>query len=556
MLKAAMLAVALLTGAVRDMHGIPVGGATITGLDRTGAPLGHATTDADGTFALDTPATPVSVRVECAYCRTLTLAVASGEPIVAIVQRYDALLANGPTEWDLAALPYTRLENALALRPFEVLRTPVNSQPFFGPSIADRGLAFNALVLDGDAPTYAVGFGELGGLSTTPAHAGTLVNFLDSSEAYRYGAYASGGVIQLTRNPALVEQAAAGDVNLLRFSAGDANIGLTAASESDDLVQRERVAAGAQAGVLGGSLSAQFTASRSDSAALGNPRVSLDTASVAFARTFGGYEFRFSAADGFGTVASGPIFAVWNDVALHAAVERRTGAFAIEAGTNYVNDSYTIAPNLSYASDTTYLQATLLGPTSVRAGIAQTIYLGEAASSKSATLPSLLVTQSLGRFALTAGISQSLPQVNLYGAPVVASLEELHLDYGDGNRLRADVQTYRQVFAPGMLAGSGAAITYQLTPQMSVRAWSLRLFGDQNAYDAQAYISGDSLWTTYQNGGFRLDAIYRRTAALYGNQRAVDGDIYFPVARNLSIGLRSELQPQGRRSALVLTLSP
>jgi len=558
------LASSLLTGIVRDTHGTPIAGATVTALDRSGT---IATTDSDGTFALEGPQRPERVRITCRFCRTATVAVDPSEPVVAILQRYDALTSDGPSAADLMALPYTQIEDALALKPFEVLRLGFGAPN--DRSLSDRGLGNTALVLDGDAPTYDIASYLPTALATTPAHSGNVVTFEPSSSAYQYGPYATAGLIALSRDPAVVEQAAWGNASAFRLSGGTPDFGVSLGSDGDDYTERERIVASGTAGFAGGTIDAQLSSSRAVTVL---PTTMYDlsesSATVGFTEQFGRVRFRLSAADAFGTQSFFANDTIWNDAALKASASTLFGVVAFDAGAQYSNDSNYIASSdnaVNFGQATVYVHAHVPGRTSVDFGIAHTTYDTESGT-RNVTLPSLMVVQGLGAFSVTGGISESLVRISQYNAPYLAALAEAHLDYTDGQRLRAEVQTYGQVTNVDNshgLTGAGVSLEYQITPTTSIRAWSLRLQNDDNAYGGVQdlpYISGDSLWITSQNGGFRIDAIYRRTATqvnyLYAQtRRGVDGDVYFPLSLRTSIGLRSELRPQGRRSSLVLNFT-
>ena len=562
------LATSLLTGAVRDVHGTPLEGATVTGLGTSGAVLGHIRTDRDGTFALETPTAAASVRIECRYCRTATLAVVPGEPVVALMTRFDALVADGPTSADLVALPYVQIENALALKPFEVRNLRYEPGAAYGPGISDRGLSYSALVLDGAASTYSL-YAAGNGLATTPAHGGNAFEFVPSSQAFSYGADATGGIIELSRDGNLVEQAGYGDASTLTLSAGTRALGISFGNDANDILQRERIVANGATSVLGGILDGQLSASRAATyVGYGTAEASQESATMDFARAFGRVRLQFSAADALGTDAGMPgTTTFWNDFTVRGVLGMRVGAFDVQAGSAYTNatgyvpleyDIAATAPQL-----TLYLATHLQGPTSIDAGIATTAYKNEyGGQGKSATLPSLVVTQSLGQFAVAAGFSQSLLGTTGNYAGVLASLSEAHLLYSDGNRLRVEIQSYRQTHDNQIepLSGTGASVEYQVTATTSIRAWSLRLYGDYPQMGEAPYISGDTLCLTNQNGLFRFDLIYKRTANGYWpyltSPRTLDGDIYFPVTPHATVGFRSVLQTQGRRSSLVLTIAP
>ena len=564
------LASSLLTGVVRDTHGAAITGAFVSGLDRNGAIVGRATTDADGTFALDSAERPVRVRIRCRYCRNVILSVDPSEPVVAVLQRYDALVSEGPSAADLMALPYTQIENALALRPFEVLRLG-NGLPN-DRSLSDRGLGNSALVLDGDAPTYDIASYLPTALATMPAHSGAVATFEPSSSAYQYGAYATGGLIAISRDPAVVEQAAYGSASAFRFSAGTPSFGASIGSDADDYTQRQRVVASGVAALDGGTLDAQVATSQAVTVL---PFTTFDlsesSATIGFTRQFDRVRFRVSAADAFGTESFFANDTIWNDSALNASASTLVGRVDLVAGAQYSNNSNDeqvaeLSPTaVNFAQSTIFVHAHVPGRTSVDFGIGRTTY-DSALGNRNVTLPSLTVVQALGNFSVTGAVSTSLVRISEYSMPYLAALGEAHFDYTDGQRLRAEVQTYGQdTNTPNShgLNGTGASIEYQITPTTSLRAWSLRLYNDDNAYSGvqdEPYVSGDSVWITTQNEGFRLDAVYRRTAAQANpfsqvTRRGLDGDVYFPLTLRTSIGLRSELRPQGRRSSLVVNFA-
>jgi hypothetical protein len=565
LLKAASLALMLITGAVRDIHGGPIPGAVVTGLNAGGATIARTTTDRDGTFALEPSVTPVAVRIRCPYCRPKTVAIVPGEPVVAVVSRYDAVLEPGPSSADLAALPYARIENALALRPFWVLRSQPAIAGTLYPALSDRGLARGSLVLDGEAPAYDFGSASMTGLAVIPAHAAAGVRFVPASQAYRYGTYGSGGAVEFSRDTTSVEQAAYGDAGSLRFSAGTPQAGIMLGTDADDVEQRSRVVASAQQNIAGGIFSAGVTASRATFAV---PEVdaSESTASLVYARSFNRVQMRLDAADAFGTSAVPTVSAldnVWNNALLRAAAGTRVGIIDVQGNASYVN-SGTQQPGgaVRYDQKAVGLEGHLPGPTAIDAAVSRAFVSLYDGTNVDVTLPSVLVNQRLGVFGVAAGISRSL--LATYGEPefAPATLAEAHLDYGDGQRLRGELQSYRRTSdAQAPLAGIGLSVGYQITPTTSVRAWTLHVSGDMPEFAgytlvAQPYVSGDTLWLTHENGGFRMDAIYRRTSDGLLNRRGIDGDMYFPVTRRLAVGFRSELAPEGRRTSVVLSVRP
>src|SRR5580698_6898042 len=81
--------VALVVGSVRDQHGAAIQGASVSGTPASGKAV-TATTEADGTFALHGDGI-AAVQITCRYCASTRFPVRMGEPVVAIIRRYDAL---------------------------------------------------------------------------------------------------------------------------------------------------------------------------------------------------------------------------------------------------------------------------------------------------------------------------------------------------------------------------------------------------------------------------------------------------------------------------------
>ena len=129
--------VPLIAGSVRDQRGAPIEGALVSGRTSDGQPV-QAATDAAGTFVMHGQAVG-QLLVTCRYCEPARLVPRPAEPVVAIVRRYQALLADAPSAADLENLPYSHVESAIALRPFTLLAQ--SSTPYPGSSLSDRGLS-------------------------------------------------------------------------------------------------------------------------------------------------------------------------------------------------------------------------------------------------------------------------------------------------------------------------------------------------------------------------------------------------------------------------------
>ena len=215
-IRAAAAADTLLTGAIRDGDGAPVAGAHITAFDLAGRTVGADVATVDGTFALAAPSVPATVLVACDYCRPVRRPVVAGEPLVVIVERYEALTAAGPSPADLRALPYRSAGDSAALLPFTVVDAG---------RVADRGLDREGAVAIDGLPFYDAANGN-SAIGLLPAHAVASLEAASPLAAPRYGGYASAGVYEF----ALVDPEVAGS----RVDLGDAR----------DLIARAELPAG------------------------------------------------------------------------------------------------------------------------------------------------------------------------------------------------------------------------------------------------------------------------------------------------------------------------
>ena len=194
-------------------------------------------TDAAGTFSL--PGVGVAaVAISCRYCISRTVAVASGEPVVAIVRRFDALFYDSPSPQDLANLPYAHVESAMALRPFMLLRQTTGTLP--GSQLADRGLLpSNALLIDAGVPDYDFSFGATP-YDEIPAnyeHSGSVAS---PADAFLYGDRAGSGIVSLDPFGGDSALATVGGDTILRLEGGTESTGVVAGTYSNDTESRQR----------------------------------------------------------------------------------------------------------------------------------------------------------------------------------------------------------------------------------------------------------------------------------------------------------------------------
>ena len=181
----------LVTGAVRDQYGEPIAGAVVSSDSSTTA------TDAAGTFALAGAAGSVTIR--CSFCQTTLARVGQDFTVTAIVRRYGALSQDAPSPRDLASLPYSNVESAIALHPYTLLVDSSRMLP--GPRISTYGAsAQGGLLVDNGIPDYDVAAGVTT-WRTLPAFDAQSVQVWDQSQAFRYGDMAAGGTFFVSTQP-------------------------------------------------------------------------------------------------------------------------------------------------------------------------------------------------------------------------------------------------------------------------------------------------------------------------------------------------------------------
>ena len=147
-----------------------------------------------GTFALDA-AGIVSVLVTCRYCAPTSLRSRTGEPVVVIVRRYEALANESPTASDLENLPYAHVESALALRPFTLLAQ--STGPYPGSRLSDRGTLSERSLLWTTGRQTTTSSTAARRTICMPAQFERDANVGSASNAYLYGDQAGGGTVTL-----------------------------------------------------------------------------------------------------------------------------------------------------------------------------------------------------------------------------------------------------------------------------------------------------------------------------------------------------------------------
>jgi len=188
-------------------------------------------------------------------------------------------------------------------------------------------------------------------------------------------------------------------------------------------------------------------------------------------------------------------------------------------------------------------------------------------------VPSISGRVSLGDgFALSASASNSFSLPTL--AEVIArphppgslieqgSLLDAGLEYDDLRRVRLTTMVFDENltgFDQRQTTGVGAAVTWQVVPRLSLRAWTLHDAADSQTQPvaylpfAPLSLSRAVAWASYEvGGGLRLDAIVHRDLAdgpLASSpaETDVDGDVVLPLARGIAATVGSS-RSAGKRT--------
>ncbi len=565
----------LIVGSVRDESGAPLAGASVTLLDSAGHEIGSGVVDGHGTFAARPNGDPSSLRVRCAHCAPLQLALDDRTVLTIVVRRYDALERLVPSIADLAALPYGRVADALALTPFVLPSAD-------GTSVSDRGLdGGRGLIADDGAPVYGYTGGPTA-LADFPNHYANGLALTPPSLAYRYANGGGGGRFD-------IDSLAAGD-GAASFDGGSASaLALEPAfavvhpsygvsSDAGTLTRRADVDVATpfdggflRAGLTTASLATPLAEDLARSIAIAH--IAYATASLHY-RTFAS----FSASDaGFASESVNANETAgtndYRDSDLNAdfRLERpgpitfAVGASAARQNVYDVASSYAQSVHATTAAEQAIYVETSTG--NEREGANVGLALALTASGTSVLLPSISARAPLGPAYVRAGYSESSSSYPAFDAAAGANtldpaagatlleraeLPEAALGYDAGGRVSAEAIVFRQFRHGGIediYEGDGARVVWQLAPRIAVRLWSLRDLTPVEATPAAGPSASGSnasqntlgsrqlLWGTYANGpaGLRFDAIAHRDVTSAGATLALDGSVFVPVISHFAI---------------------
>ncbi len=567
--------VSLVVGSVRDQHGAAIQGASVSGVQPSGRPV-TATTEADGTFALHGEGIQ-AVRIACRYCAPGRFAVKTGEPVVAIVRRYDALESDSPSNADMANLPYAHVESTMALRPFTLLSQSTHVYP--GDAISDRGLqSSGSLLVDNGAANYDVVAG-LSPYSTIPAAYQQAGDIEGASNAFLYGDQAGGGTVELQpfSSGSDSQVALIGRDAIVRAQVGTDSSAIALGSYSNFQESRQRADGTLAIPVAGDGVSLQLNGGTEQGRDYLNPRSWLANAFTFGDATFGdrrlaNLEVTTSIDRGayVATYGTTPYDTVWSDAGFNAGIHSNGPVqFFADAGTRYSTGYYETPtlglPTIGAASRQSRADAGVTGSGSWYAvtggvGMFWIDYSGGSygysnplsAAFATPSLQATLFPQGKWSVDLEGSGSFSLPTYlqqyqNAYDATTVNltrnSLFAGSLNYTDDARLRLSFEGATQSVRGssfGTVTSAGLSATWQVAPSISLRAWGMHVTDTAESYPAGIEPYGGTapstgaLWATYDNNGaVRFDAIYRRDLLNNAPFYHLDGDVSGPITHQL-----------------------
>ena len=564
--------VPLTVGSVRDQRGVPIEGALVSSRGADGRPV-QAVTDAAGTFALQGQGL-ASLLITCRYCEPTRITLTPPGPVVAIVRRYQALLQDAPSNADLENLPYSHVESALALHPFELLSESATAYP--GSSLSDRGLSpSGSLLVDDGVPNYDIANG-LSPYAFIPARYEQTAVFNNATTAFRYGDQAGGGVVGLTPFDAGTNEqvVALGTDAILRAAAGSDAAGIVAGSFTNDEESRQRtdlfanvplpadqsfgVTAGTEQGRDYQSPEAAFagsftfgSATFSDPRALnlqlsavadrGNYAMSEDEYPISAAWSDSGFSAGIHTTGplaGFADVATRASSGLYDAQALPGALPRVGAMVAqtrVDAGFDASGTDYNVVAGVGS------FWVNYSGGTNGVSQPAKSAFVLPSVDAQLFGNGKLSVTlQGSGSFTLPTLVEQYQ-----YGGGLPMPLQALRntlfaeaLNYTDGSRVRASFEQASESVNgswSGTVTSTGFATTWQVAPTLSLRAWTMHVTDSVPLYGGGLPYGGaaptvNALWLTYDTTpGVRADVIYRRDLLEGAPFYHVDGAISGPL---------------------------
>ena len=575
---------ALAVGSVRDQTGAAIADAEVAGYDTRGAQTQSVRTDGAGTFAMPGEGV-VRVAVRCRFCRTTSAGVVPGQAAVVIVRRFQALLSDAPSPSDLQNVPYSRVESAIALRPFALLRgsTTVTT----GSQLSALGLQpAQALFVDSGVPNYDV----VGGTSpydAIPANDVRVANIAAPADAFSYGDRAGSGTISVepfgdgNESVALI-----GGNTSFRVQGGSSQAGAVLTASNDSIDWRQRFDARFQT-QLAASQTLGFDVATSQYRETG---ASTDALAGAYSFAHAAYRDAQPGYDvGVNLITDRGVYSatglkpasdfeaaydgVWADTGFNAGIRTRGPVFFFaDAGVRLSSGGYD-TEGVAYDASGHIVQRRIdVGfeadepDYTLKAGVGQfgIDYQGSGWGSSGGqrtalATPSLqlqLFPTARWGASFSASGSFSLPTiVQQYDGYAYSSLDYDRassytgtISYTDFQRVRVEVEAASQHVAGsvnGIVTSAGLSVTWQFAPALSLRAWTMRvndatmpaLPASSTPYPYPSTFgvaTVNAFWLTYENpGAIRFDAIYRRDLLNGQTFQHVNGDVSGPIQNGL-----------------------
>ncbi len=536
----------LVVGVVHDQYGEAIGGALVQSAGLKTA------TDASGTFAFPGGDPSGWVVITCAYCRAEKVHYDAGTPVIAIVQRYDAIAQSAPTRRDYTALPYSSAASSVSLTPFAVLDDSASSIPGARVSMFGASPSWGGVTVDDGIPDYDVAAGA-STFTFLPAGFVQHVAVFGPDWAFRYGDNAGSGtfLVDTRADSGTSATLAAGGQQIVRVAQNDGNFAASAGFASSASDSRDRIDATytasigddtiTAAAILAGSHDAPAIDDALDSA-FNALRVNYrhsrsDVVQASLIIDNGGYN---------GTLYEGAgIAAAWSDVEADATLQT-SGTLhgfvdaAYRDSTGAYGDSTIDAPvagsiaqghvDAGLQFDTSQLTASAglgafgIGYTGGAQGATQPLnarILVPSASVNYAVASNWQAAVSTGQWFRLPSLLQTYGSSPASLAVQKGSSSIERLQYGDLQRVRIEIMGVQ-----GASDGTGGDFGWEIAPNFSLRAWTMHF--KNVAEDNSGTVN--ALWTTYENPrGLRLDLIERRDELDEAPNQHFDGSGSVPL---------------------------
>ncbi|MEO7201062.1 MAG: hypothetical protein ABI431_00415, partial [Candidatus Tumulicola sp.] len=474
-------------------------------------------------------------------------------------------------------VPYSRVESAIALRPFALLRQSTTVTT--GSQLSALGFQpAQALVIDSGVPNYDVVAG-ISPYDAIPANDVRVANIAAPADAFLYGDRAGSGTISVEPFGDANESVGliGGDTSI-RVQAGSPQAGAVLTASNDATDWRQRFDARFQT-QLAASQTLGFDVATSQYRETGASSDALDGsysfAHAAYNDAQPGYDFGVDLMTDRGAYsASGlqPAYdGVWSDTGFSAGIRTRGSTFFFaDTGVRLSSGGYDTEGYAYDASGNIVQRRIDVGfeadepDYTLKAGVGQfgIDYEGSGWGSSGGqhtalATPSLqlqLFPNARWGASFSAAGSFSLPTiVEQYDGYALDSLDYDRaasyagtLSYTDLQRVRVELEAASQHVdgsVNGLVTSAGLSVTWQFAPDWSLRAWTMRADDATTPLLPASYApypsnfgtaTVNAFWLTYENpGAIRFDAIYRRDLLNGQTFEHVDGDVSGPIKNGL-----------------------